>query len=112
MADALVALLNGYGYQPIFLPRTGLKPPDLYTYIRRQGHLIRRGSLLRYLPDHPTLEPLNGKLANIEHKQTSGKDIGAAVSFLESALRCIGIENVPKLDLRFTGGIHLRRDIP
>ena len=43
MADQLVKLLNQYRYQPVFLPRTGLLPPELYNFVKPS--LKRRGPL-------------------------------------------------------------------
>ena len=99
MSDSLVKLLNGLGYQPVFLPRTGLTPPDLYNFANHR--LVRRGPLLDYLPRGTTFAPESGQAADIEHKQTSGKGGEASLSFLKNALRCIGIDGAPKLDLSF-----------
>ena len=107
MADALVRELNRLGYQPVFLPRTGVSPPELYNYERANQRLVRRGALARYLPSVAELEPTTGQLADINYKYTSSKKLDAAVSFLENALRCIGISAVPKLDLGFTGAREL-----
>lgn len=102
MADALVKLLNSLGYMPVFLPRTGLVPPELYNLV--DGRLVRRGPLVKYLGSMHLRPNTPGKMTDIEHKETSGKNIKAAVSFLEGALRCIGITSAPKLDLSFAGG--------
>jgi hypothetical protein len=112
MADALVSLLNRFGYQPIFLPRPGVVPPDVYTLERAQPggktRLVRRGALARYVRGLPALSPRSGGFPDIEHVQTSGKKGSAAASFLERALRCIGIESAPKLDLSFAGQTEMR----
>lgn len=88
MRDRLVALLNDLGFQPVFIPTTGLEPPELYNHDR--GHLIRRGPLARYLkasiPRSHT-----GVLPDIEHHHTSGKRLAEATKFLHNALRCIGV---------------------
>src|SRR5687767_4771808 len=102
MADALVELLNSLGYQPVFLPRTGLEPPELYNFIEDGRRLLRRGPLQAYLPPGLVLPVTHGDLADIEHTQTSGKRMKAAAGFLERALRCIGITDIPRLDLSFT----------
>lgn len=103
MTDALVKVLNSIGYQPVFMPRTGITPPEVYNFAN--GRLIRRGHLSQYLMKEITL-PQNrqGKLGDIEHKETSGKKLSAATSFLENALRCIGVTSPPKIDLSFAGG--------
>lgn len=102
MADALVALLNSLGYQPVFLPRTGVTPPELYHYANRR--LVRLGPLADRLPSAAALPTAgSGRLADIEHQHTSRKDLKATVSFLDQALRCIGITAIPKLDLSFAG---------
>jgi hypothetical protein len=105
MADALVKLLNGFGYHPVWLPETGVKPPQLYNASNHK--FIRRGTLKKYIPELKNVKPSSGKLADIEHKETTGKSAKAAVSFLEQALRCLGVTQVPKLDLSFAGGKEL-----
>ena len=103
MADALVKELNRLGYQPVFLPRTAVTPPELYNYERENRRLVRRGALSNYLPAALALQPARGQLGNVAYKYTSEKKLDAAVSFLETALKCIGITAVPKIDLGFTG---------
>jgi hypothetical protein len=103
MSDALVRELNRRGYQPVFLPRTGVSPPELYNYSRENQRLVRRGELANYLPAVKKLVPTKGQLGDIAYKYTSEKKTDAAVSFLENALRCIGIDAVPKIDLGFAG---------
>ena len=56
MADALVRTLNAMGYQPVFLPRSGVQPPELYHYLRDQRRLVRIGSLAGALPAAAALE--------------------------------------------------------
>ena len=99
MADALVELLNSLGYQPVFLPRTGVVPPELYNLAN--GRLVRRGPLKDYLPAVASLLPTEGQLANIAYRKTTKKRLKGATAFLERALKCIGIASVPKLDLSF-----------
>src|ERR1700722_4271199 len=99
-SDALIKFLNQSGYQAIILPRTGLTPPDLYTYVKPT--LRRRGPLSDYI-DTSSLAVDTGRLSKIEGQQTGGKRFGAAVDFLKSALEVLGIGSVPKIDLRFTG---------
>jgi len=101
MADALVELLNSLGYQPVYLPRSGITPPELYNYNHSERRLTRRGPLRDYLPAASQLTPTTGALADITHKESSGKRMKAAVSFLDRALKCLGIPAVPKLDLSF-----------
>ncbi|MEJ8811904.1 hypothetical protein WKW77_12565 [Variovorax ureilyticus] len=103
MADALVKALNRLGYQPVFLPRSGVKPPEVYHYLRDDARLVRIGELVNFLPAAAGLAPTEGKLGDINYSYTSGKKVDAAVSFLEQALKCIGIDAVPKIDLGFTG---------
>lgn len=103
MADALVRELNRLGYQPVFLPRTGVTPPELYNYERQNQRLVRRGALREYLPAAAALQPTRGQLGDINYRYTSEKKLDAAVSFLETALKCIGISAVPKIDLGFAG---------
>lgn len=99
-ADALVQLLNRNGYQAIFLPRTGLVPPEIYTYVKPT--LRRRGPLSDYM-NTSSLTINRGRLANIEGRQTGGKHLKAAVDFLKSALEILGISGIPKVDLNFAG---------
>jgi hypothetical protein len=103
MSDQLVRKLNELGYQPVFLPKTGVVPPDLYNYVTTQKRLVRLGSLSQYLPAVAQLTAAEGELADISYQYTSTKKQEAAVSFLENALRCIGIDAAPRLNLRFTG---------
>jgi hypothetical protein len=105
MADALVKLLNRYGYQPVFLPRTGVVPPELYEFVRPR--LVRRGPLSDYIKEVANLPITSGKLGNIEGKLTSGKHFEGAVSFLKQALAVLGIDAIPKIDLAFTGAKEL-----
>jgi hypothetical protein len=103
MADELVRVLNGLGYTPIFMPETGLQPPELWNYSPARGQLVRRGALSVYLPAAAQLQPVDGEQGNINYKYSSSKKLDAAVSFLENSLKCIGIDAVPKLDLGFAG---------
>lgn len=102
MADALVKLLNKAGYLPVFLPRTGLEPPELYT-MTDDHRLVRHGALVHFLPAARDLAPTEGSVAQLEAEQTSSKRQHAALSFLHNALKCIGITGAPKLDVSFTG---------
>lgn len=101
--DALVRELNRLGYQPVFLPRTNIEPPEIYTFAPKLKRLVRRGALKQYLPEAAGLTPTTGQLANINYSYTSTKRGQAAVSFLENALKCIGIDSAPKLNLDFSG---------
>lgn len=101
MTDAFVKLLNRYGYQPVFLPRTGVVPPELYTFAAHR--LIRRGPLERYLSRPAAFGTREGALADIEGQVSSGKDQGAGLSFLKSALAALGVSDLPTADLSFTG---------
>ena len=102
MADALVTLLNKAGYLPVFLPRTGMEPPELYT-MTHDRRLVRHGALRHFLPEPPRLVPTSGEVAQLEYEQTSSKHQQAALSFLQNALKCVGITGAPKLDVSFTG---------
>ena len=101
MTDQLVELLNEYGYQPVFLPKTGIVPPELYSFADHK--LIRLGALSAYFSEPVTFQPKNGKLGNIEGKITSGKSGHAAIGFLQNALAVLGLGNLPKIDLSFAG---------
>jgi hypothetical protein len=101
--DDLVRQLNKLGYQPVFLPRTNIEPPEVYTYSPDLGRLVRHGPLKDYLPAAAKLVISTGKLGDINYSYTSSKKAEAAVSFLETALKCIGINSIPKIDLGFAG---------
>jgi hypothetical protein len=105
MADALVQALNRTGFQPVFLPSTGLAPPDLYNFTRRSGkpRLVRRGPLARYLPGAAALPVRRSTLPDINHQRTSGKGLSASTAFLTQCLACLGITGVPRIDLSFAG---------
>jgi len=105
MADELVKLLNSFGYQPIFLQKTGVKPPDLYQFV--DNRLIRRGPLKDYDPEFGKLEETRGTLASIQHRESSKKNLDAAVDFLQNALAALGITAIPKLSLSFAGDAEL-----
>jgi hypothetical protein len=99
MRDRLVAALNDLGFQPVFIPTTGLEPPELYNH--HGGRLIRRGPLKRYLKGR--IPPVRtGVLPDIEHHHTSRKRLSEATRFLHNALRCIGV-GPTKLTLSFVG---------
>jgi len=99
MRDRLVALLNDLGFQPVFIPTTGLEPPELYNQDR--GRLIRRGPLKRYLKARIP-RPRSGVLPDIEHHHTSRKRLAEATKFLHNALSCVGIGSA-NLSLSFIG---------
>jgi hypothetical protein len=101
MADALVSLLNGYGYQPVFLPRTSVEPPELYNFADHR--LIRRGPLARYFTEAPKFPVTSGRLGDIQGNVTSGKTLDTAVGFLKNALAALGIGAIVKMDLSFAG---------
>lgn len=101
MSDALVKVLNGYGYQPVFMPHTGYVPPELYGFADHK--LIRHGALSAYIKDPVTFQPTTGDLAGIEGKVSSGKNSEAALGFLTKALAAIGLSAAPKIDLSFAG---------
>ncbi|GAP38944.1 hypothetical protein ISF6_0257 [Piscinibacter sakaiensis] len=101
--DALVQVLNKAGYNPILLPRTGLEPPEIYLY--EQGVLRRWGRLATAVPAGSLPDTLQeGEQADISHSETSRKSLQAAGNFLNDALRCIGVNSAPKLDLSFARG--------
>jgi hypothetical protein len=101
--DDLVRQLNKLGYQPVFLPRTNIEPPELYTYSPQLGRLVRRGPLRDDAKEAAALEVSTGKLGDIAYKYTSSKKAKAAASFLENALKSIGIDSIPNLELGFAG---------
>jgi hypothetical protein len=101
--DLLVQLLNEKGYHPIVLPRSNLIPPDLYIF--DDDRLMRWGPLATRIPTGSLpLKVNSGKLAAFEHKGTSTKHAKGAASFLESALKSIGVSGTPKVDLSVASG--------
>ena len=101
--DALVNILNQSGYVPVFLPRAGMSPPDVYT-VTDGGRLEPHGPLNRYLTDKSvTFAVKSNPSSSIQLTHTSDKSLQGAASFLSGALKCIGIGSAPKLDLGFTG---------
>ena len=116
MTDALVQLLNRSGFQPIFLPYTGIRPPELYNFARRAvgPRLVRRGPLADYLPDATELPAVTAELPDITHQHTTAKSMSAATDFLSKALACLGIGILPAVDLGFAGSaklVFILRDI-
>src|SRR5262249_10597743 len=69
--------------------------------------LLYRGPLADHLPEAAKLRLVPSKLAEIETHQSTGKHMEGALSFLADALRCIGVEKAPKLDLSFAGSSEL-----
>src|SRR4051812_5557135 len=105
MIDALVAELNKLGYQPAWLPQTGLVPADVYELVRAgTARLMRRGPLHHFLPAVAGLAMTRGRSADIEHRHSTKKKLGAAAAFLQRALGYLGVTSIPKLDLGFAGG--------
>lgn len=86
--DPFIKLLNNYGYQPIFAQRTGLEPPDVYAFVRKQ--LLRLGPLISFLNAPVHLEYHTGVIVDLEGRQTDKKSDAAASSFLSSALQALG----------------------
>lgn len=109
MTDALVAALNRAGFQPIFMPYTGVRPPELYNFTKRAtgAKLVRRGPLADYFPAPPAFEPVRSELPDITHVRTTGKNLGASADFLARCLACLGISNLPAIDLGFVGSSKL-----
>lgn len=108
MIDALVAELNKLGYQPAWLPQTGLVPPDVYELVRGgTARLVRRGPLHLFLPAVGGLATTRGRSADIEHRHSTKKKLAAAAAFLQRALGYLGVASIPKLDLAFAGGEEL-----
>ncbi|MBY5731501.1 hypothetical protein HFO26_14565 [Rhizobium leguminosarum] len=101
--DALVRQLNALGYQPVFLPQTDYEPPELYNFSHQQRRLVRRGALSHYLPKGIKIPVADAVLADIKYQYTTSKKAAATASFLQNSLRCIGINALPKLDLKFAG---------
>jgi hypothetical protein len=97
--DALMRLLNAKGYQPVLSPRTNLVPPELYVF--SNDKLVRLGPLADYMKGAKLPDLRTGSLYDIQQTLTSGKTWKAAGSFLTDALRCIGVDGAPKLDLSF-----------
>ena len=109
MIDGLVWELNQLGYQAAWLPQTGLVPPDVYNVASVAGgrRLVRRGPLRDYLPAVAQLPLHRGQTTDIDHHQTTKKQLVGAVDFLKRALGYLGVSAIPKLELGFAGGSEL-----
>src|SRR5208337_3169164 len=106
MADSLITYLNSLGYNPVFLPTTGVLPPQLYNFGDR--HLVRLGPLSTYLRRNALAPRLHeGKVSEIELRRTRKRNLSAAFSFLGNALRFLGLTSGPNLDLSLDGGAGL-----
>jgi hypothetical protein len=101
--DALTILLNGLGYQPLVLAKTGLKAPFVYSY--KDTKLEPIGPLSDYLVAG-TVQPENGigSVPEIARKETDNKSGSAIASFLGDALKVVGITSAPKLDTSLSHG--------
>ena len=107
MTDALVATLANQGYQSVFLPQTGVTPPDVYTYqagsalaLKPRARLIRHGSLSDYIREGSgslTFVVQSLKSASIQGTHTSTKTGSGSVDFLSRALGCLGVPALPKI---------------
>jgi hypothetical protein len=102
MADRLVKWLSERGYQPVLLPETGMEPPDLYVF---QDHRLRYWDKLKnYLPGRVAPPAINdSQLSDIQLVQTTQKNLAGTLSFIGNALRKLGIESGPNMDLSFAG---------
>lgn len=107
MADALVSVLNRDGYQPIFLPRTGLVPPDVMLYFPEDRRIVRYGALASLVPAVGKLKLHPSNVAPFEGRNTSGKNAAASLGFLGRALQAIGLGAAPKVDIGFAGNQEL-----
>jgi hypothetical protein len=107
MADALVSVLNKDGYQPIFLPRTGLVPPDVMLYRRENRRIVRYGALASLASAAGKLKLHPSNVAPFEGRNTSGKDAAASLGLLGRVLQAIGLGAVPKVDIGFASNQEL-----
>lgn len=99
MPDALVSYLNKLGYQPAFIGRTGLMPPEIYGM--NDDRLMRHGPLSDYV-ERRGLQPFpveDSSAPDFSGVYTSGKKFAATLRFLESALRCLGVSFAPGFSL-------------
>jgi hypothetical protein len=101
MVDALVSVLNKDGYLPIFLPRTGLVPPDVMLYFPENRRVVRYGALASLVPAVGRLKLHPSNVAPFEGRNTSGKNTAASLGFLGRALQAIGLGAAPKVDIGF-----------
>lgn len=101
--DPLMHLLNARGYHPIVLPRADVVPPDIYVFDNQR--LKRWGRLAKALPPGSlTASATKAAMPDIVHVQTSEKGAKGAASFLESALKAIGVSGAPRVDLSMATG--------
>ena len=95
MPDSLVRYLNQRGYQPVLLPRTGARPPDLYAMTNSGLDFI--GSLISFLPGRKRAPKCDeGALADIQEVETTAKSLEGSVSFLKNVFHTIGLSGAPK----------------
>ena len=101
--DALTVLLNSLGYQPLVLPKTGLKAPYVYRY--KDTKLEPIGPLADLLaPGAPEPEPEAGEVPDIARKETDKKNGSTVASFLGDALKVVGITSTPKFATSLSHG--------
>lgn len=107
MPDAIVTHLNELGYQPVFLPMTGIVPPEVYG--SGEGRLSRYGPLIDYVRDNRdvSLTPHDSEAPDITHLYTSRKKMSATLQFLAAALRCLGVSFTPEFSLSGLRDTHL-----
>ncbi len=101
MPDRLVSWLTSRGFQPVYLPTTGLHPPELYLFVKPR--LRRMDTLESYLPKGTTVSIEPAELPAIHLVQTDEKSLKGASKFLGNALRALGITSAPALDLSYAG---------
>jgi hypothetical protein len=96
--DDLVRLLNKKGYQPVMLPRTNVRPPEMYTYADQR--LIRRGPLTDYLPDSVTVELSLSKpppyFAGLSTAKQPTADVARRFAARRPGQLAIGIDEIGK----------------
>jgi hypothetical protein len=100
LTDNLLTWLNKRGYQPVFVPGTGVSPPELY--LGDEGRLTRFGPVADLLPHGVQLPaPARGKLPDIHLQRTSRKVVKGAARFLANALRGLGVQGAPSFRSAF-----------
>ncbi len=104
--DPLTKMLNARGLQPLAMPQTTLVAPEVWVFDNTS--LVRWGPLASFVTAGSLPTPLEETgMPDLERAETSHKGMSAAGSFLDTALRCIGVTSAPRLDLSFAKGCNI-----
>jgi hypothetical protein len=91
MSDSVIAALSAQGYQPIFLPETGLSPPDIYVFDKNQKKLVRYGPLSGYAREARRIVPKPHKTPSFGNVTTRALETTTTMSLMRRLMRLIGL---------------------